>query len=128
MHMTTGSKEETEEAQAARIRTKVRKSPRAADLLAEKLQDPAFAELYEEDLAALRLGLALCEARERLGLTQHEIGARAGIPQETLSRIERGRMPSLGTLQKIADALGVQVLVRPGRAVTVEPFLEQKAA
>ena len=128
MHMTIGSKEETEEAQAARVRAKLKKSPRAADLLAEKLQDPAFAELYEEDLAALRLGLALCEAREHLGLTQHEVGARANVPQETLSRIERGRMPSLATLQKIADALGVQVLVRPGRAVTVEPFLERKAA
>ena len=126
-HMTTTSGHAAE-AQAARIRAKVRKSPRAADLLTEKLQDPAFAELYEEDLAALRLGLALCEARQRLGLTQHDMEARAGIPQETLSRIERGRMPSLGTLQKIADVLGVQVIVRPGQAVTVEPFGERRAA
>ena len=120
--------EETTEAQAARVRAKVKKSPRAAELLAEKLQDPAFAELFEEDLTALRLGLALCEARERRGLTQQDIEARAGIPQETLSRIERGRMPSLGTLQKIADALGVQFVVRPGQAVTVEPFPDRKAA
>ena len=66
-------------------------------------------------MAAPRLGLALREAR-------------AGIPQETLSRIERGRIPSLGTLQKIADALGVQVVLRPGPAVTMEPFPDQKAA
>lgn len=108
-------------AEAARVRAKVQKAPRAADLLAEKRQDPAFADLFAEDLAALRLGLALCEARERAGLTQQDIEARAGIAQETLSRIERGRMPSLATLQKIADALGVQVIVRPGQAVTVEP-------
>jgi len=127
IHMTSGGKE-AEEAKAARVREKVKNSPRAADLLAEKMQDPAFAAMYEEDLATLRLGLALCEAREGLGLTQHEVGARAGVPQETLSRIERGRMPSLGTLQKIADALAVQVVLRPGQAVTVEPFSEQKAA
>ena len=120
--------QEAQEAQTARVRAKVKKSPRATNLLAEKMQDPAFAGLYEEDLAALRLGLALCEARERQGLTQHDIEARAGIPQETLSRIEHRRMPSLGTLQKIADALGVQVVVRPGRAVTVELFSEQRAA
>ena len=126
--MSTKTKEKMEEATAARVRARVRKSSRAADLLAEKRQDPAFDELFQEYLAALRLGLALCEAREGRGLTQRDIEARAGIPQETLSRIERGRMPSLGTLQKIADVLGVQVIVRPGQTVTVEPFPEQKAA
>ena len=102
--------------------------PRWGDLLAEKKQDPAFAGLYDETLVALRLGLALCEARERLGLTQQDVGARTGVPQETLSRIERGRMPSLTTLQKIARALGVQVVVRPDDGVTVEPFTERRAA
>jgi len=126
--MITESENRTEEAHLAHVRAKVKKSPRAADLLAEKRQDSAFAELFGEDLAALRLGMALCEARERRGLTQQDIEARAGIPQETLSRIERGRMPSLGTLQKIADILGVPVVVRPGQAVTVEPFPERKAA
>ncbi len=126
--MSTKTKEETEEATAARVREKVKKSPRAADLLAEKRQDPAFDELFQEDMVALRLGLALCEAREGRGLTQRDIEARAGVPQETLSRIERGRMPSLGTLQKIADALGVQIVVRPGQAVTVEPFPDWRAA
>jgi len=126
--VSTKTKEETEEATAARVREKVKKSPRAADLLAEKRQDPAFDELFQEDMVALRLGLALCEAREGRGLTQRDIEARAGVPQETLSRIERGRMPSLGTLQKIADALGVQIVVRPGQAVTVEPFPDRRAA
>jgi DNA-binding XRE family transcriptional regulator len=110
------------------VRARVKKSARAADLLAEKLADPALADLSREDMAALRLGLALCEARERRGLTQGEVEARTGIPQETLSRVERGRMPSLGTLQKIADALGVQIVVRPGGVVTVEPFAERRAA
>ena len=113
---------------ALRVRAKVQKSPRAADLLAEKLQDPVFAEQFSEDLAALRLGIALCEAREQQGLTQRDIEARTGIPQESLSRIEHGRLPSLGTLQKIADVLGVQVVLRPGQAVRVEPFPNRVAA
>ena len=78
-------------------------------------------------MTALRLGLTLCEARERIGLTQQDIESRAAIPQETLSHIERGRMLSLAMLQKIADILGVQVVLRPGQTVTVEPFPLQKA-
>ena len=126
--MTLKMNETPEEVTAERVRAKIKKSARAADLLAEKLADPAFAELFQEDLAALRLGLALCEARELCGMTQGEVETRTGIPQETLSRIERGRMPSLGTLQKIADVLGVQIVVRPGNDVRVEPFGERLAA
>jgi DNA-binding XRE family transcriptional regulator len=107
---------------------RTRALPRLADVLAEKTADPQFAKLMGEEMAALRLGIALCEARERCQLTQQDIETRAGIPQETLSRIERGRMPSLATLQKIAKALGVQVTVRPDDTVTVEPFAAQRAA
>lgn len=126
--MTTKIEEKQEEVSAARVQAKVKRSPRAADLLAAKLADPAFADVFQEDMAALRLGLALCEAREQRGLTQGDIETRTGISQETLSRIERGRMPSLRTLQKIADVLGVQIAVRPGNLVTVEPLVERRAA
>jgi hypothetical protein len=59
-----------------RVRAKIKKSVRAADLLAEKLADSAFAELFHEDLAALRLGLALREVRELCGMTQGEVETR----------------------------------------------------
>lgn len=110
------------------LEERVRRLPRLRDVVDKKMQDPQFAELLADEMAALRLGLALCEARERLHLTQQDIEARVGIPQETLSRIERGRLPSLATLQKIAKALDIQVIVRPDDTVTVEPFVEQKAA
>lgn len=102
--------------------------PRLEELIAEKTRSPQFAKLYEDDLAALRLGVALCEARERLNLTQQDIENRTGVSQETLSRIERGRMPSLTTLQKLAKALEVQVVVRPDDTLVVEPFASRLAA
>jgi DNA-binding XRE family transcriptional regulator len=45
--------------------------------------------------------------RKAAGLTQQELADRAGIRQETLSRIESGKhTPSLKTLKKIDRALG----------------------
>ncbi len=47
-------------------------------------------------------------ARQRLGLTQRQLAARAGTGQHTISKLEtlrRGAYPQ--TLQKLAVALGV---------------------
>jgi DNA-binding XRE family transcriptional regulator len=45
--------------------------------------------------------------RKTAGLTQQELARRAGIRQETLSRIESGkRTPTMKTLKKIDRALG----------------------
>jgi ribosome-binding protein aMBF1 (putative translation factor) len=45
--------------------------------------------------------------RKAAGLTQQDLAARAGIRQETLSRIESGKhTPTLKTLKKIDRALG----------------------
>jgi ribosome-binding protein aMBF1 (putative translation factor) len=45
--------------------------------------------------------------RKAAGLTQQELAKRAGIRQETLSRIESGKhTPTLKTLKKIDRALG----------------------
>ena len=45
--------------------------------------------------------------RKAAGLTQQELARRAGIRQETLSRIESGKhTPTLATLKKIERGLG----------------------
>ncbi len=45
--------------------------------------------------------------RKSAGLTQQELAKRAGIRQETLSRIESGKhLPTMKTLKKIDRALG----------------------
>lgn len=45
--------------------------------------------------------------RARLGLTQRELAARAQVSQGTVDRAERGLEPSIPTMHKIAQALGV---------------------
>ena len=49
----------------------------------------------------------LKELREALGLTQTQLGERAGIAQEFVSEIEKGRKkPSIEVLEKLCGALG----------------------
>lgn len=44
-------------------------------------------------------------ARLRAGLTQRQLAAKAGIPQESIARIERGRVdPRVGTLDRLLEA------------------------
>jgi len=62
-------------------------------------------------------GANLQSLRELRGLTQAELGKRAGLAAASISHFETGqRMPSLESLVKLADALGVSVDVLLGRA------------
>lgn len=48
--------------------------------------------------------------RKRVGLTQKELGERAGIAEPTIRRYELGKLnPKYETLEKIAGALGILV-------------------
>lgn len=52
----------------------------------------------------------LREARLRAGLTQRELAARAGKPQSTIARWERGRVePSLEALREVIRAAGLDL-------------------
>lgn len=63
------------------------------------------------------LGANLRNFREVRGLTQADLGNRAGIAPASISHFETGqRVPSLDSLVKVADALGVSVDVLLGRA------------
>lgn len=54
------------------------------------------------------LGEKLRRLREKLDMTQAEVGARAGVSAALIGQIELGRVfPSLKTVNKIASALGV---------------------
>ena len=60
--------------------------------------------------AAQRIARRVKEVRTRLGLTASALAARSGIQRPNISRIESGRhMPSLDTLERLAEALGVPV-------------------
>lgn len=50
----------------------------------------------------LELGQAVADRRRSLGLKQGDVAAHAGIPQETLSRFERGRVAEFGARKLLA--------------------------
>jgi transcriptional regulator with XRE-family HTH domain len=64
--------------------------------------------------------------REMRGLTQGELGMRAGIAAASVSHFETGqRLPSLDSLVKLADALQVSVDALLGRgSVDQSPHLD----
>lgn len=58
----------------------------------------------------VKFGENLGEFRKAAGLTQEELAAQAGISSTHIEEIERGeRNLSLGTLHKVAKALGIDV-------------------
>ncbi len=59
----------------------------------------------------LELGEAVAERRRSLGLRQGEVAARAGVPQESLSRFERGKLAEFGSRKLLAvlAALGMEL-------------------
>ncbi|WP_417146597.1 helix-turn-helix domain-containing protein [Paratractidigestivibacter faecalis] len=49
-------------------------------------------------------------ARGVARLTQIELSRKSGVPQETISQIERGRAnPTMSTLEKLARAMGAKI-------------------
>jgi transcriptional regulator with XRE-family HTH domain len=60
-------------------------------------------------------------ARSRANLTQRELSAKAGVPQETIARIERGRVdPRIGTLDRLLEACGYGLEVEPRLGIGVD--------
>lgn len=59
----------------------------------------------------LELGEAVAARRRALGLKQGDVALSAGVPQETLSRFERGKLAELGSRKLLAvlAALGMEL-------------------
>lgn len=56
------------------------------------------------------LAAKLIEARNKIGFTQKQLAEKTGIYQADISKIERGLSnPSIGTLQRLADGMGLQM-------------------
>lgn len=56
----------------------------------------------------------LAYARQKAGLSQRQLGRRAGVTQATISRIEDGRIsPRFDTLERLLEACGFQLQVVP---------------
>jgi transcriptional regulator with XRE-family HTH domain len=67
---------------------------------------------YEKAGRAIRLATEIHALREKRGLTQRELAELLGTTQSAIARLEGGGVsPSLPTLDKVADALGVELVV-----------------
>ena len=67
-------------------------------------------------------GEILRSARRTAGLTQAELARRLAMSRATLSQLENGVIGDLG-IRKVAlicDRLGLEILVRPRRALTLQ--------
>lgn len=81
-----------------------------------------------KNAVARRFGANLAQARKGAGISQEELGVRAGTHRTEIGILERGvRCPRIDTLVKLAGALSVSPALllegigwRPGRATPGE--------
>lgn len=68
----------------------------------------AFPRMEDVGLTAQTFGQRLRELRDKAGLSQAELAAKAGLHRFGIAKLERGeREPAWNTVQKIAHALGL---------------------
>ena len=63
------------------------------DVIQEKMKNPGFKKAFEKDMAQFSSSVA------------RELAEKAGVPQSTVARIERGYSTSTKTLSKLANAM-----------------------
>jgi len=57
----------------------------------------------------MTVGQRIREARDARGWSQGELAERCGLSRPTIARIEAGQHVRMGTLEKVARALGLTV-------------------
>ena len=78
----------------------------------ERADSPARRRGYERAGRTIRLAMEIHELREKRGLSQRELAERLGTTQSAVARLEAGNVsPSLPTLDKVAEALAVELVV-----------------
>lgn len=61
---------------------------------------------------AKQIGAIVRRARRRTGMSQTDLGAKIGLRQATMSRLERGEAETLlSTLLDVLSALGLEIIV-----------------
>ncbi|MFN8382101.1 MAG: helix-turn-helix domain-containing protein [Anaerolineales bacterium] len=67
-------------------------------------------EPFQREAASVDVASRLRELRESRGISMRTLGTKSGLSANALSMIERGKTsPSVSTLYKLADALGVSI-------------------
>lgn len=82
------------------------------DIEAETIYEEGKTVHIVKPAVSIMVGNAVAAARARKGISQKELSEATGIDQSDLSKIERGvANPSIGTLNRIADALDAKLIV-----------------
>lgn len=82
------------------------------DFLNEQMKNPEFKKEYDALDAEFSIIQAILDARKKSGLTQKDLAERTGIAQADISKLENGNAnPSLRTLQRLAEGMGMQLKV-----------------
>ncbi len=78
-------------------------------------RDEGFRRVWEANRGRRELGMSVLEKRLELGLSQRELAGRIGTSQNRIYLIENGEAnPTLDTLQRLAEVLGLALEIRPG--------------
>jgi len=82
----------------------------------ELLKDPVARRAHEEFEREYEFRQKLAAARKAKSITQQEIQNKTGLPQQSISRIEKGtaqkQSPTLRTLLKYVDAIGCELTIQ----------------
>lgn len=81
----------------------------------ELLKNPEAKKAYDEFEREYAFRQKLADARKANNITQQEIHGKTGLPQQSISRIEKGtarkQSPTLRTLLKYVDAIGCELTI-----------------
>ena len=72
-------------------------------------KDPKYLKEYEKLEPEFELARELIMARVKAGLSQDELARKMGTSQPAVARLESGHKPSLKTLERYAEAVGMKV-------------------
>lgn len=85
-------------------------------------------ELYKNDAVSINVGARLRELRSERGLSIRALARKSGLSANALSMIERDKTsPSVSTLYKLADGMGVPITSFFGKDAEKEPVVFVKA-
>ena len=81
------------------------------EVFGEDLKDSVFVKGVKREVAKLNSAVAVRAERESYGWSQAELASKAGVPQSTVARIERGDNTSIEMMSKLAEAFGKEVQI-----------------
>ena len=76
----------------------------------EALKNPELKKAYDALEPEYKLASNLIQARLDKKMTQQELAEKAGVTQNTITRLESGTTnPTVGTISRVANALGKEL-------------------